>query len=1080
MKKLLSVFLSVLLVIQLVVPVWAAEPAAETDLSAPETAVETAAADAALAVGTRVSGVQNNPLYGEGAGGPVSRITARQLYAAGTASADDYFTEETDVVETIAAGMEKRNATITVPWCIRQSDAATDSQLEAMILAAFALAVSHTGAPTRGDSLLWAYESVEYSGEVVEEKDGYCYVKATYKLRYYTTAAQEKELTTKLEQVMASFNFTEETNVVTKIETIYRYICKNVSYDNTHANDKTYTLKFTPYAALVKGKAVCQGYALLLYRMLLMAGVDNRVISGVANGVGHAWNIAAVNNFYYNLDSTWDAGAADYSYLLRNPEMFPNHTRDAVYDTAEFHAFYPMGRDTYPTTDIWTVFAGGCGENVMWELTNNGILTISGSGAMNDYADKTKAPWYDQRNYILGVVVKEGVTHVGDYAFAEYPSLYAVSVASGSVGKLAFYKCNALLAVDLLEGVTNVGQQAFDECASLVAVSCAAETIGRGAFQKCESLSVVELLEGVKEIGLEAFDHCTDFSISFPTTMEKVDNAFFGCSGVEVHITDLAAWCGIQFSFSYANPIYEWQGLLYLNGELITDLVIPEGVTAIGDYAFDCRSITSVTFPKSLTSIGTGAFHYSGIEKVTIPGTVTTFGNGAHGAFEGSARLTSVTLEDGLTVLGRNMFKDCGQLETVNVNNTLQQIGDTAFYNCTKLRGMTLPETVNYIGWSAFAQCYEMDPLTFTGDAPTFGTSCFRGVAATAYYPINNPTWTEEVRQQYGGTITWKAICAGPHTFVDGVCTVCGVKEPGSVTRIFGADRYETAFKTAEVLKQQLGVEKFDNIVVACGDNFADALGGSYLAAKKNAPILLVKSSKIDAVKSYIKANLNPGGTVYLLGGTAAIPAAMDTGLDGFNVKRLAGATRYDTNLLILEEAGVTNEDILICTGKSFADSLSAAAAGRPLLLVKDSLNDSQKAFLQSHAANKKYILGGTAAVSTSVENQAKAYGTVKRIGGNTRYETSVLIAQEFFPDATQAALAYAQNFPDGLSGGALAYAMKAPLVLTASGKEAAAAAYAKEQGITSGVIFGGNVLISDKAVRTIFQMQSGDVIKLG
>ena len=305
-------------------------------------------------------------------------------------------------------------------------------------------------------------------------------------------------------------------------------------------------------------------------------------------------------------------------------------------------------------------------------------------------------------------------------------------------------------------------------------------------------------------------------------------------------------------------------------------------------------------------------------------------------------------------------------------------------------------------------------------------------------------------------------------------------KFDAGVTRIYGADRYETAFKTAEVLKQQLGVEKFDSIVVACGDNFADALGGSYLAAKKNAPILLVKSSKIDAVKDYIKANLNPGGTVYLLGGTAAIPAAMDTGLDGFNVKRLAGATRYDTNLLILEEAGVTDEDILICTGKNFADSLSAAAAGRPILLVKDSLNDSQKAFLQSHAANKKYILGGTAAVSTSVENQVKAYGTVERIGGNTRYETSVLIAKEFFPEATQAALAYAQNFPDGLSGGALAYAMKAPLVLTASGKEAAAAAYAKEQGIGSGVILGGSGLISDKTVRTIFQMKSSDIIKIG
>ena len=335
-------------------------------------------------------------------------------------------------------------------------------------------------------------------------------------------------------------------------------------------------------------------------------------------------------------------------------------------------------------------------------------------------------------------------------------------------------------------------------------------------------------------------------------------------------------------------------------------------------------------------------------------------------------------------------------------------------------------------------------------------------------------------------TVAQKTIAAKGHSFSNGTCTVCGAKDPNyiapltGVTRIYGADRYETAFKTAEVLKQQLGVEKFDSIVVACGDKFADALGGSYLAAKKNAPILLVKSSKIDAVKDYIKANLNPGGTVYLLGGTAAIPAAMDKGLDGFNVKRLAGATRYDTNLLILQEAGVTNEDILICTGKNFADSLSAAAAGRPILLVKDSLNDSQKAFLQSHAANKKYILGGTAAVSTSVENQVKAYGTVERIGGNTRYETSVLIAKEFFPDATQAALAYAQNFPDGLSGGALAYAMKAPLVLTASGKESAAAAYAKEQGITSGVIFGGSGLISDKTVRTIFQMKSSDIIKIG
>lgn len=303
-----------------------------------------------------------------------------------------------------------------------------------------------------------------------------------------------------------------------------------------------------------------------------------------------------------------------------------------------------------------------------------------------------------------------------------------------------------------------------------------------------------------------------------------------------------------------------------------------------------------------------------------------------------------------------------------------------------------MPE-IGYIGDYAFTRDWEkLSTLVFLGDAPEMYSKCFSNITVTAYYPADNPTWTKSVRQQYGGKITWVASCSGPHTFENSVCTACGCPDPDyiaplvGVTRIFGADRYETAFKTAEVLKQQLGVEKFDSIVVACGDKFADALGGSYLAAKKNAPILL----------------------------------------------------------------------------------------------VKDSLNDSQKAFLQSHAANKKYILGGTAAVSAAVENQAKAYGTVERIGGNTRYETSVLIAKEFFPDATQAVLAYAQNFPDGLSGGALAYAMKAPLVLTASGKESVAASYAKEQGIGSGVILGGSGLISDKAVRTIFQMKSGDTIKIG
>ena len=324
------------------------------------------------------------------------------------------------------------------------------------------------------------------------------------------------------------------------------------------------------------------------------------------------------------------------------------------------------------------------------------------------------------------------------------------------------------------------------------------------------------------------------------------------------------------------------------------------------------------------------------------------------------------------------------------------------------------------------------------------------------------------------------------HDFVDGKCSRCGEKDPDykepevtGVTRIFGATRYDTAFKAADQLKANLGIEKFENIVVAYGEDFADALSGSYLANQKNAPILLVKNrnKEINLVKDYIKENLTSGGTVYLLGGVNAVPKAMESGLEGFNVKRLAGATRYETNLEILKEAGISGSDILVCTGLDFADGLSASAVNKPILLVKDSLRATQVNYLKTLGTKNFYLIGGTNAVNKRIESSLGAYGTTQRIEGATRYYTSVNIAKTFFPNAKTAVLAYAQNFPDGLSGGCLACSMDAPLILTANGKQASAVAYAKEAGITGGAVLGGTGLIPDKIVRSIFAMNEEDFI---
>ena len=303
--------------------------------------------------------------------------------------------------------------------------------------------------------------------------------------------------------------------------------------------------------------------------------------------------------------------------------------------------------------------------------------------------------------------------------------------------------------------------------------------------------------------------------------------------------------------------------------------------------------------------------------------------------------------------------------------------------------------------------------------------------------------------------------------------------EIDTVTRIFGPTRYETAIKAADAYKTQLGLDKFDNVIIACGTNYADALAGSYLSSVKKAPILLVRntSGEIKLVQDYIKANLKSGGTIYMLGGSAVVPDASVSGLNGYTVKRLWGSDRYATNIAILKEAGITGDEILVASGTGFADSLSASATGKPILLVKNVIQPSQKAYVESLKGRKFYIIGGTGAVNADLETYFKGLGTVTRLGGSTRYETSVNVAKTFFPDPTGAVLAYGQNFPDGLCGGSLANAMGGPLILAANGKEKAAAEYSKAADIRGGAVLGGHTLIKDATVRMIFQMGASDKI---
>ena len=326
--------------------------------------------------------------------------------------------------------------------------------------------------------------------------------------------------------------------------------------------------------------------------------------------------------------------------------------------------------------------------------------------------------------------------------------------------------------------------------------------------------------------------------------------------------------------------------------------------------------------------------------------------------------------------------------------------------------------------------------------------------------------------KDYPYTVT-KAVALDPTAckFEGGFCTVCG---DCTVHRIAGSGRYETSLTAVDALKAEMGVESFDTIIVASGENFADALTGSYLATVKKAPIMLHNDNYLDANVSYITANLTQGGTVDIRGGTSSVSAELENALknQSITVKRLAGADRFATNLAILNEAGVTNQELLVCTGSNFADSLSASATGLPMLLVGKTLNEDQVAFLEKLNGNDITVIGGVNSVSTDIETALGEYSeNVTRIAGASREDTSVAVAKKYFENPDFIVLAFSGNYPDGLCGGPIAFTMKAPLILTAEKTADVAAAYAAENEITSGLILGGVNSVSDATAKKVFNL---------
>lgn len=358
--------------------------------------------------------------------------------------------------------------------------------------------------------------------------------------------------------------------------------------------------------------------------------------------------------------------------------------------------------------------SGTCGHNLTWELDSNGTLTISGSGDMEDYY-WCGSPWNqnDTACKVRSIIIRNGVTGIGDYAFQEMENLQNIVLPESlmRIGEYAFNYCSDLKAIVLPEGLTSIENYTFGFCESLESVALPESliTIEEGAFDYCSSLSSIVLPEKLTSIDDYAFNGCSALtSIIIPASVNFIsEDAFFSSNLKEFKVnknnSSYSSLDGVLYNKAKTK-------LIVCPKKISGRLVIPNSVTEISNSGFyQCSELTGIVLPSGLTSIRSYMFAYcTGLVSVTIPDSVKSI---EYGAFNFCTQLTDITLPSGLEVLDSFAFSNCTALKTIQLPGSLKTIYDGAFLQCSSLKSIIIPAGVTTIGTNVFRSCSNLTSI---------------------------------------------------------------------------------------------------------------------------------------------------------------------------------------------------------------------------------------------------------------------------------------------------------------------------------------------------------------------------------
>ena len=302
--------------------------------------------------------------------------------------------------------------------------------------------------------------------------------------------------------------------------------------------------------------------------------------------------------------------------------------------------------------------SGTCGEDLMWEITSDGTAVISGTGVIDS---DLRSSWPEDVT-VTSLVVKSGVSEIGNYAFSGLNSLERVTIEEGlsRIGHSAFENCSSLKYAEIGDGPEYFGESIFNNCASLerIVLPDTLKHISWAMFQQCENLKHVNIPDNVTGI---------------------VDFAFNGCKSLE-------------------------------------EVPLPDSVTSIGPYAFSfCTSLKSITIPDGVTEIRSETFwHCESLVKVTIPDSVTSIQGGA---FSACISLPEISIPASVSSMDGNTFENCRNLKSITIPEGVPTIGRYAFWSCESLANVTIPVSVTRIGEQAFRECSSLADVYYQGSA---------------------------------------------------------------------------------------------------------------------------------------------------------------------------------------------------------------------------------------------------------------------------------------------------------------------------------------------------------------------------